>query len=93
MIHTYMKEEIKIMLKKIGEPVSDFYTTKAMTRYYDKELLQLVLEVHNNALKMVEDEAVPIVDVPYMSDGKPEYWKGRNEVIESVINNIQKLKI
>lgn len=76
------------MLKKIGEPVSDFYTTKAMTRYYDKELLQLVLEVHNNALKMVEDA------LPENTEG---LQSAQNESVDRyrqrVINNIQKLKI
>jgi hypothetical protein len=83
-----MKENKEI--EKFVESLSEDFN---LSDKGEQTIREVFARVHNNALKMVEDEAVPIVDVPYMSDGKPEYWKGRNEVIESVINNIQKLKI
>jgi hypothetical protein len=56
-------------------------------------LEKAVIEVHNNALKMVEEEAPESSDTEYMDEFEMGLKKGRNSMKKDFINNIQKLKI
>jgi len=73
---------------------------KCFDEDWNEKILPLFVEVHNNALKMVEDglpeketDINPATGFPFYKDINIGEVTGHNSCLKQVINNIQKLKI